>query len=50
MIPRTFKISELIIEYGDIGSEYFILSRGQVKVIVYQKETNPSDPDIESKI
>lgn len=50
MRPRTFKESELIIKYGDVGSEYFILSKGQVKVIVYKKDTDPNDPEIESKI
>ena len=41
---------ETVIKYGDIGSEYFILSKGIVKVIVYQKGTDPQDPDLESKI
>ena len=50
MRPRSFKYGETVIKYGDIGSEYFILSKGIVKVIVYQKGTDPDDADLESKI
>lgn len=50
MRPRQFKVGDLIIRYGDIGSEYFILSKGQVKVIVYQKGTDPNDNEIQTKI
>jgi len=35
MLPREFKPNDLIIKYGDTGSEYFILAKGDVKVIVY---------------
>jgi signal-transduction protein with cAMP-binding, CBS, and nucleotidyltransferase domain len=35
MVPRVFKKDDLIIKYGDIGNEYFILAQGDVKVIVY---------------
>ena len=38
---------ELIIKYGDIGKEYFILSKGSVKVTVYNKDTAPNDPNLE---
>ena len=38
---------ELIIKYGDIGKEYFILSKGSVKVTVYNKDTDPNDPNLE---
>ena len=35
MKPRVFKNEELIIRYGDLGNEYFILASGDVQVIVY---------------
>lgn len=40
----------MIIKYGDVGKEYFIMSKGSVKVIVYQKGTDPNDPDLKNKI
>lgn len=39
-----------IITYGDEGKEYYILSKGSVKVIVYQSKTDKNDPNLESKI
>lgn len=39
-----------IITYGEEGKEYYILSKGTVKVIVYQPKTDKNDPDLESKI
>jgi hypothetical protein len=35
MKPRLFQKDELIIRYGDIGNEYFILAQGDVQVMVY---------------
>lgn len=32
---ERFKRGELIIKYGDIGSKYYVLSKGNVKVTVY---------------
>ena len=49
MKPQEFKKNDLIIKYGDVGHEYFILSKGSVKVIVYQKDTDPNDSDLGSK-
>jgi CRP-like cAMP-binding protein len=39
-----------IITYGDDGKEYFILSSGSVKVIVYKPKTDVNDPDLASKV
>ena len=50
MKPRVFQKDELIIKYGDIGNEYFILAKGDVQVIVYQKETPPNDPQLSEKV
>ena len=47
---KNFKKEEKIIKYGDQGNEYYILSNGKVKVIIYQNNSDPSDPDIENKI
>lgn len=50
MKPQIFFKNELIIKYGDVGKEYFILSKGSVKVIVYEKGTDPNDPDLKNKV
>ena len=50
MQPRIFKKNDLIIKYGDNGKEYFILAKGDVKVIVYNKDAKSDDPDLESKV
>lgn len=47
MTKQTFKESELIIKYGDIGFSYFVLAKGNVKVTVYKKGTDPKDPEID---
>lgn len=44
MTKKTFKQGELIIKYGDIGFNYYILAKGNVKVTVYNKGTDPNDP------
>ena len=49
MKPLTFLKKEVLIKYGDFGQEYFILSKGSVKITVYNKGTDPNDPNIESK-
>jgi len=50
MQPMHFKEGDLIIKYGDVGTHYFILSSGSVKVIVYQPKTDPTDPNLGSKV
>mmetsp|Transcript_6207 Transcript_6207/g.10080 ORF Transcript_6207/g.10080 Transcript_6207/m.10080 type:complete len:121 (-) Transcript_6207:594-956(-) len=50
MQPRNFKKGQDIITYGDVGSEYFILARGNVRVFVYQNGVDPKDPELENKI
>ena len=44
MKTQTFLPGELLIKYGDVGQEYFILSDGSVKITIYNKGTNPNDP------
>ena len=44
MTKKSFKEGELIIKYGDIGLIYYILAKGNVKVIVYDAGTDPNDP------
>ena len=41
MQKESFKKGDLIIKYGDIGYKYYVLSRGKVKVTVYNRGTNP---------
>ena len=50
MQKERFSKGEVIIKYGDIGYKYYILSRGKVKVTVYNKGTDPQDPNIDKKI
>ena len=49
MKPIKYLKKEIIIKYGDIGSTYFILSKGSVKVTVYQPGTPAKSPDLENK-
>lgn len=46
MKPQSFSKGETLIQYGDVGTHYFILSRGSVKVTVYKKGTPADDPDL----
>ena len=50
MFKETFTAGQAIIRYGDIGKDYYLLSRGKVKVTVYKPGTNPFDPKISEKI
>lgn len=50
MQQRSYKDGELVIKYGDVGNEYFILDKGQVDIIVYKEGTSASDPELEQKI
>ena len=40
----------MIIKYGDIGTEYFILDSGVVEVLVYQDGVDPNDPMLVKKV
>ena len=40
----------MIIKYGDIGQEYFILDKGKVEVLVYKDGTDPNNPMLESHL
>lgn len=50
MKPRIYEKGQLIIKYGDVGHEYFVLAQGSVQVLVYQRDADPADPDLESKL
>jgi CRP-like cAMP-binding protein len=39
-----------LIKYGDVGQEYFILSKGSVKITVFNKDTDPNDPELSKKV
>lgn len=45
MQPKEFKKDEIIIRYGDMGKEYYVLAKGDVKVIVYEKGAKVDDPE-----
>lgn len=50
MYKRDYFDGDIIIKYGDIGSEYFILADGYVEVIVYEPGTKPTDPKLDEKV
>lgn len=50
MFSRKFVGGENIIRFGDIGSEYFVLAKGSVRVTVYKPNTNPFDPKLSDHI
>ena len=50
MTKAVFEKGELIIKYGDIGTCYYVLAKGKVKVTVYKKGTDPKDVDDDSNI
>lgn len=45
-----YKKGDLIIKYGDLGKEYYVLLDGKVNVIVYEKGIDPSIPNLKDKI
>jgi CRP-like cAMP-binding protein len=45
-----YKANDLIIKYGDIGTQYFLLAKGCVKVLLYRDGTKADDKDLEYKI
>lgn len=50
MFSKNFKAEQPIIRYGDMGSEYFVLATGKVRVTVYKPGTDPNDPQRADKI
>ena len=50
MYKKNISNSQIIVRYGDLGDEYFVLARGKIKVTVYLDGTNPNDEALESKI
>ena len=50
MQPKSFQDGETIIKYGDTGHLYYILSKGEVNVHIYEKDADPADPEIETKL
>jgi len=50
MKVQKFKADENIIKYGDIGTQYFLLAKGCVKVIIYRDGTDCNDENLAYKI
>ena len=44
MFAKSYRLDDVIIRYGDMGHEYYVLAKGTVKVTVYHPGTNPFDP------
>ena len=50
MRPVKYTDGEILIQYGAVGKEYFILAKGSVKVTVYKPGTAASDPELSNKV
>mgnify|MGYP002634752550 CR=1 FL=1 len=50
MKPERYKKNDVIIRYGDEGTHFYILVKGNVKVLVYKPQTDPKDPELDKKI
>ena len=50
MEQKEYKSGECIIRYGDLGTHYFVLSSGKVKVKVYKRGTDPKSESLEDHI
>eukprot|EP00347_Sterkiella_histriomuscorum_P012552 403368129 len=50
MYLRSFQRNDMIIRYGDQGSEYYILDTGVIEVVVYQEGVDPKDPHLHKKV
>ena len=50
MKERSYKENELIITYGELGHEYFILDQGTVEIIVYKEGSDPKDKELSNKV
>ena len=50
MFLKQYKAGEVIIRYGEIGSEYYVLKSGSIDVVVYKEGTKPTDSELDSKI
>jgi len=46
MKQEIYKRNENIIKYGDIGTHYFLMVKGKVKVTVYRPGTDPADRNL----
>jgi len=47
MQKKKIKAGHVIIKYGDIGQEYYVLSKGTCQVTVYETGASPNDPNLE---
>ena len=50
MQKKKIKSGEIIIRYGDLGQEYYVLFQGTCQVSVYKAGANPNDPNLEEMI
>lgn len=50
MKPIKFRKGDVIIRYGEVCENHFILSKGKIKITEYEQGTSPADADLEDKI
>ena len=46
MYKMEAKQGQVIINYGDMGDEYYVLAQGKCQVTVYNEDANPTDPNL----
>lgn len=50
MQEKRYTEGDIIIKYGDLGHEYYILDQGEVQIIVYNDGVSPDDAELDQKI
>ena len=43
MYKKHISDGQVIVRYGDLGDEYFVLARGKIRITVYLDGTAPTD-------
>lgn len=50
MLLVTFKKGDMIIDYGELNDNFYILKKGTLKITEYDPDTNPYDQQMDQKI
>lgn len=50
MHTKFYKKGEVIIKFGDIGEESFVIESGNIAINIYNEGTDFNDPEIEDKL
>lgn len=50
MLLVTFKKGDMIVEYGELNQNFYILKKGTLKITEYTPDSSPYEQDLEQKI